>query len=235
MLQIYKASAGSGKTYNLTKQYIMFLIAEKHDDGLYYLRRKPSSEHSRILAITFTNKATNEMTRRIIKELAILAGMAADDELAELGLTPGERHESTSKSGYYKDFMNPDTGLHCDTDSLRKAARTALTDLLYDYSYFNVSTIDSFFQSVLRMFTREVELPENYNVELNSTYATAIGVDEMFNSLSYKTIAGTPENVHQKWIKEWLLAYMRNKMANGSSFNMFSRGSALYRDRKSVV
>ncbi|MCM1449369.1 MAG: UvrD-helicase domain-containing protein [Clostridiales bacterium] len=230
MLQIYKASAGSGKTFNLTKQYIKFLLAEKHDDGLYYLRSKPKSEHSRILAITFTNKATAEMTQRIIKELALLAGMPAADELATLGLDTQHRGEATSKSKYTEEFTHPQTGLHCDVETLRKAARTALTQLLYDYSYFNVSTIDSFFQSVLRMFTREVELPDNYNVELNSTYAVAVGVDEMFNSLNYHTIAGTPEYVEQQWVKKWLYAFMSSNMDKGAGFNMFSRASGLYRN-----
>ena len=228
MLQIYKASAGSGKTYNLTREYIKFLIAVKDEKGRYRLRRHPMSDHSRILAITFTNKATGEMTHRIIKELATLAGMASDDELKELGLEPADREKSTLSSPYYKDFTNPDTGLGCTADELRKAARTALTNLLYDYSYFNVSTIDSFFQSVLRMFTREVELPDNYNVELDNKFAISLGVDEMYTSLNYHTIKDTPENVEQQWVKAWLLEFMKDRMLQGKSFNIFSRSSSNY-------
>lgn len=228
MLQIYKASAGSGKTYTLTREYIKYLIAAKDEDGRYRLRRKPMSEHSRILAITFTNKATNEMTRRIIKELAKLAGMSTSEELRELGLSPEERDSTTELSDYYRDFMDPETGLDCTAEELRAAARTALTNLLYDYSYFNVSTIDSFFQSVLRMFTREVELPDNYNVELDNDFAISLGVNEMFNSLNYHTIPDTPEDVEQRWISDWLYQFMQSKMADGGTFNMFARGSHMH-------
>lgn len=228
MLQIYKASAGSGKTYTLTREYIKYLIAAKDDNGRYRLRRKPASEHSRILAITFTNKATNEMTRRIIKELALLAGMSTAEELNELGLKAEEADKTTLMSDYTGDFMDPVNGLGCTLEELREAARTALTNLLYDYSYFNVSTIDSFFQSVLRMFTREVELPDNYSVELDNEFAIALGVNEMFNSLNYHTIPDTPEDVEQRWVKDWLYQFMQSKMADGSTFNMFARGSHMH-------
>ena len=84
MLQIHKASAGSGKTYTLTRQYLKLLLGEKvasgERKGCYRLRPlesygygKPKA-HGQILAVTFTNKATEEMTGRIINELATLAG-----------------------------------------------------------------------------------------------------------------------------------------------------------------
>jgi len=228
MLHIYKASAGSGKTYTLTREYIKYLIAAKDKDGRYRLRRNPHSEHSRILAITFTNKATNEMTRRIIRELALLAGMSTTDELTESGLSPLQAKETTILSDYTRDFLDPETGLDCTVDELREASRVALTNLLYDYSYFNVSTIDSFFQSVLRMFTREVELPENYDIELNNYFAISLGVDEMFNALNYHTIPGTPEDVEQRWISDWLYQFMQANMADGGAFNLFSRSSHMY-------
>lgn len=228
MLQIYKASAGSGKTFTLTREYIKYLIAAKDKDGRYRLRRKHVSDHSRILAITFTNKATNEMTRRIIKELALLAGMSTVEELRELGLSPDRAAETTAMSAYAREFLDPVSGLDCTIEELREASRAALTNLLYDYSYFNVSTIDSFFQSVLRMFTREVELPDNYNVELNNHFAISLGVDEMFNALNYHTLPDTPEWVEQRWVSDWLYQFMQANMAEGGSFNMFSRSSHLY-------
>ena len=53
-IKVLKASAGSGKTYTLANEYLDLL--EK-------------SLHSQILAVTFTNKATEEMKSRIVKEL----------------------------------------------------------------------------------------------------------------------------------------------------------------------
>lgn len=74
MLHIYKASAGSGKTYRLAYEYIKMLLGEKADDGSYRLRHDTLTGHRHILAITFTNKATDEMKQRILHELARLGG-----------------------------------------------------------------------------------------------------------------------------------------------------------------
>ncbi len=72
MLIIHKASAGSGKTYTLTYTYIKLLLGEKSaKDGLYYIA--PSTDRNRhrgILAVTFTNKATEEMKQRIVARLS---------------------------------------------------------------------------------------------------------------------------------------------------------------------
>ena len=76
MLDIIKASAGSGKTYQLTYDYIKLLLGEKDKDrGEYRLARRASAPHRSILAVTFTNKATDEMKARILHELAVLAEM----------------------------------------------------------------------------------------------------------------------------------------------------------------
>ena len=74
MLTVYKASAGSGKTYTLAYEYIKLVLGCKDKTtGKYRLNLNPQNAHHSILAITFTNKATEEMKRRIMKELAILA------------------------------------------------------------------------------------------------------------------------------------------------------------------
>ena len=73
MLHIYKASAGSGKTYTLTLEYIKLLLGYRDEQGRYRLYRKSDAQHRRILAVTFTNKATEEMKHRIVFQLDILA------------------------------------------------------------------------------------------------------------------------------------------------------------------
>lgn len=209
MLYIYKASAGSGKTYNLTKRYLTYLLAEKGGDGHYRLRRFSGSHHQHLLAITFTNKATNEMAARIIKELAILAGMAPEDK----------------KSDYLADFMR-DFG--ATALEIQDAARRALIDLLYDYSYVNISTIDSFFQSVLRLFSRELDIPDNYNVDLDLNHAVTLAVGELFNSLSYRMEPASLAGEEKKYIAGWLENYMETNRKDGNGFNIFSRKSTLF-------
>ena len=61
MINIYKASAGSGKTYTLAREYIKLLLGKKDSNGRYRLNPYAKNAHRSVLAITFTNKATEEM------------------------------------------------------------------------------------------------------------------------------------------------------------------------------
>ena len=151
MLTIHKASAGSGKTYTLTYSYIKLLLGEKRENGQYRLSHD-TNRHRAILAITFTNKATEEMKQRIVGQLSKLA--------------------SGQPSDYEKRLCME---LQCTSDELRFQSEKALNSLLTDFSMFNVSTIDAFFQTVLRTFAREANLSGNYEVELDETNNVDIG------------------------------------------------------------
>ena len=120
-LLVYKASAGSGKTFTLAVQYILQLI----EDPLAYRR---------ILAVTFTNKATTEMKERILSQLYGIA-----------------QHDAASEG--YLSAIRKATG-KADSE-IRQAARQALNNIIHDYSRFRIETIDSFFQSVMRNLARE--------------------------------------------------------------------------------
>ena len=151
MLEIMKASAGSGKTWNLAKKYIGLLL--KSDDRYAYRH---------ILAVTFTNKATDEMKSRILKELHLLA-------------------VSPSESGF-RDVFVPSL-FESDAELCRKA-RTVLHDMLHDYSAFAVSTIDKFFQQTLKAFSREIGQFASYQVELDKDSLVAESVDRILDSLT---------------------------------------------------
>ncbi len=211
MLVIHKASAGSGKTFNLAKEYIKLLLAEKNPaTGRYQLRPRGTRPQEHILAITFTNKATDEMAQRIISELAILARNQA---------------AKGTKSDYLDDFIEM---FGCTEDELVAASQEALFTLLSDYNYFNVSTIDSFFQTVLRLFARELEIPENYDVELDDKYALSLGIHEMFRNLSYART--TKQRSNARKVTRWLEQFMLEKFDNGQTFNLFSQSGNLQGD-----
>ena len=149
--EIMKASAGSGKTFTLARKYISLLL-ENPDRYAY----------RHILAVTFTNKATDEMKSRILKELHILA-------------------TDPVTSDYY-DFFVP--ARIPDQHRLQEKARTVLSDMLHDYSAFSVSTIDRFFQQTLKAFSREIGRFSSYQVELDKDSLVAESVDRVLDSLT---------------------------------------------------
>ncbi len=195
MLNVYRASAGSGKTYRLTYEYIKMLLGRRiyADDNAqdkkehYAFYERYNSPHRRILAVTFTNKATDEMKQRIVRQLDILA------------------HDVT-QSDYCKQLCE---AFDCDAIQLQRNAETVLLQLLYDFSYFNISTIDSFFQQILRAFTREMGLQGGYEVELDDDYVTSAAIDRMFAELD-----------DNKQMFEWLLQYADENIRNGGRWDI---------------
>lgn len=210
MLTIYKASAGSGKTYTLAYEYIKALLGVKTESGDYVLASTANMKghrHRHILAITFTNKATEEMKSRIIRELHAIA--------------------SCSPSAQYTEKLLAE--FKCDATRLAQTAGLALRQLLFDFNFFNVSTIDSFFQTVLRTFAREVDKPGNFEVELNDRFAVAMGTSMMLSDLNTSlTPEATPVG---KWVKQ----FMEDKMEKGEAFDIFNRRSGLHSTMVSFI
>lgn len=146
-LFVYKASAGSGKTHRLTGEYLRLLFSYP-------------SAYKHILAVTFTNKATDEMKSRIIAELAALAN---------------ER-----ESAHLSDLMEE---YKLSTEQVCIKAYDILVAILHDYSSFSISTIDRFFQQTMRSFTREIGLGGGYNVELDTGKVLDESIDSMLSDL----------------------------------------------------
>ena len=151
MIEILKASAGSGKTFNLARTYIKLL-----------LQNEDPTAYRHILAVTFTNKATDEMKSRILKELH------------KLSTEPG-------KSQYTKDFV---PSLFPTEAALQKKAEDVLFNILHDYSAFSVSTIDRFFQQTLKAFSKEIGQFASYQVELDKDSLVSESVDRILDSLT---------------------------------------------------
>ena len=205
MLTIYKASAGSGKTFTLTYEYIKTLLGIKlQPSGRYCLnadkyvpggRRRPN-RHRVILAITFTNAATEEMKTRIVRELSKLAADAEDASLYGRWLTDA---------------------FGCTPAELRDAAEKALGEMLYDYGGFNVSTIDSFFQTVLRTFSREVDHQGDYQLELDSRTLMKQSVSAMLDDINYM-----PRQSKSRLV-DWIRHFTFDSISRGKGYNLFNR------------
>lgn len=161
MLSLYKSSAGSGKTHTLVLEYLKIVLA------------KPEIFRN-ILAVTFTNKATDEMKSRIISALSDLSTQT-DQELTNNPLFHSlDQYFSSSEVKLSPGF------------SIRRNARRALSLVLNDYSNFSVSTIESFFQRILRAFARELNIPIGYNVETKNSWVLDRLVDDVLLDVGKK-------------------------------------------------
>ena len=177
MLNIYRASAGSGKTYRLTQDYIHLLFDPQKERA-----------HRRILAVTFTNKATDEMKSRILKELHALAQ----------GFT----------SDYRADLM---AKFRMDEQTVNERAKHILTNILHDYSSFSISTIDRFFQQVIRSFARDIGVHGGYNLELDSSSTLEQSVDNLFLDLS---------KAENRQLLNWLTEFAEERIEQSENWNM---------------
>ena len=159
--KILNASAGSGKTYQLAYKYVRDVIDQP---GLY----------RHILAVTFTNKATEEMKSRILKEIHRLASGGA--------------------SPYLENLCRE---LSLDERSVRKRAAEVRSKILHDYSRFTVLTIDTFFQRILRAFIKELGIDLNYNVEIETASVLSKGADTLIEQI-------TVDRDLQRWLTEFV-------------------------------
>ena len=160
VVKVVKASAGSGKTYRLTQEYIDLLLAGD------------PQRYKHILAVTFTNKATDEMKQRVIEALYELS--RSEDPRAE-------------------------------------EARKRLSLILHDYSCFSISTIDRFFQGVMRAFAREIGQYASYRVELDTGAVLQQAVDLLIDGLD------DPANTA---LLAWLQDYSFELIEAGRSWNV---------------
>ncbi|WP_100627381.1 UvrD-helicase domain-containing protein [Algoriphagus formosus] len=175
---IYKSSAGSGKTYTLTLEYLKLAL------------QNPQTAFKQILAVTFTNKATQEMKERILKVLGQLSrreisGSELEKVLMEsLGLSPEE---------------------------LQSRAKQTLLHILHGYGYFAVSTIDSFFQRVIRSFAREMDLQAKFDLEMDTDAVLERLVDRLVEKVS-----------QDKNLRTWLVDYAKEQIENEKSWDIRS-------------
>ncbi|MDL2240444.1 UvrD-helicase domain-containing protein [Bacteroidales bacterium OttesenSCG-928-K22] len=139
MFKVINASAGSGKTYNLVKEYLILLFQD-------------TENYKHILAITFTNKATAEMKERIISALEHIANPAKFPNSNVVNNMLPEILQECPK-------INP--------NEIQLIAQKCLTKILHNYSELAVSTIDSFSHKIIRAFSHDMELAAGFSIELH--------------------------------------------------------------------
>ncbi|MBC6698645.1 UvrD-helicase domain-containing protein [Hymenobacter puniceus] len=191
--RIYSSSAGSGKTYQLTKEYLKLALGS--EDPAYF---------KQVLAITFTNDAAGEMKQRIIGALrkfaypkagetdALLAEVA--EELAAEGLLPRRTETAEERQ-----------------QEVRRRAQETFRLVLYHYADFAVSTIDSFVQRIVTAFTRELELPATFEVELDTDAVLQTAVAALLDKVN--------RDPNSQLLARTLTEYALSRADEGKSWN----------------
>jgi ATP-dependent exoDNAse (exonuclease V) beta subunit len=146
---IYNASAGSGKTYTLVKEYLKIILTSKKDDA-----------YKNILAITFTNKAVFEMKSRII------------DSLFDFS-----KDNPTDKSISLMEHLEAETGLN--QIQIKTKAKAIIKNIIHNYAAFDISTIDKFTHKVIRSFAFDLGLPNTFDVSLDTENLLQEAVDAL--------------------------------------------------------
>lgn len=191
MLSIYKASAGSGKTHTLTGEYLRMLFRD------FQAHREQMMPHSHILAVTFTKKATAEMKERILKALFILS--------------------QTPEQSPYHDLLIKEFKI--DTPTMQQQARQLLVGILQDFSRFSVSTIDGFFQQVIRTFAMELGLSTTYDLAMDNDEVIQQAVDDVFRKLR-------SQEGNNSDIVSWITAFAEHNIEENTNWNPHQKVSA---------
>ena len=144
---LYDASAGSGKTYTLVKEYLKIILLSKRNDA-----------YKNILAITFTNKAVHEMKSRVLENLSEFT----------------KDYPSKSAMQLIQN-INSETGLSLSEIQIK--ARSIIKNLIHNYAAFDISTIDKFTHKVIRAFAHDLNLPITFEVSLDTENLLTEAVD----------------------------------------------------------
>ena len=144
---IYDASAGSGKTYTLVKEYLKIILLSKKPDA-----------YRNILAITFTNKAVHEMKSRVLENLSEFS-----------------KENPSQKALQLMHDIQTETGL--TLASITEKAQSIIKNLIHNYAAFDISTIDKFTHKVIRAFAHDLGLPITFEVSLDTESLLTEAVD----------------------------------------------------------
>jgi len=172
-LLAYRASAGSGKTFTLTREFLLLLF--KHEMSF-----------KNILAVTFTNKACAEMKGRIIKQLYEL---------------------SCGKQTPYAAIIKQEFDLQAQ--EIQDKARSILNQILHNYSFFFVETIDKFFQRIVKNFAKELGIYALQNIELDNNRILELTVKQLFIDID-----------QDQDLKVWLQEFISNQIDSGENYNV---------------
>lgn len=206
-LLIYKSSAGSGKTYTLVLQYLQLALTDIKNFG-------------KIIAVTFTNKAAEEMKQRVLMYLNHLAN-------------PEKYKNTAANTTLLKTLCE---NLNLSPQQISEKAKECLFEIIHNYDNFSMKTIDSFLVQVARSFNKDLNLPYNFAIELENKVIIDEAIDNVFSKIN-------SENTE---ITDILLDYTYNRIEDEKRWNfklgltksaefLFDEGTVPYLEKLSSV
>ena len=150
---VLNASAGSGKTYALVQHVLLNALRPKDMPNAY----------QKVLAITFTNNAADEMKGRLLEHLLAFSV-----------------HERPEQDGFFQPIWK---ALELSANELQRRAKAASKHMLHNYSTLNVGTIDQFTHRLVRTFTKDLNLDDNFEVRLDLDAMVTEALDLLYSSL----------------------------------------------------
>ena len=193
--KIYNASAGSGKTFTLVKEYLKIVLSS--ETGYAF---------QQVLAVTFTNKAVNEMKQRILDNLDEIIRAKETDKPSEMA----------------RQLVDE---LKINHEQLKTRARLALNLILHNYAYFDISTIDKFTHRVIRCFARDLKISQNFEVVLDTDKLLEEAVGNLLDR------AGENDQL-TKVLTEFALEKTDEDKHWDISLDLFTTGKILFRENE---
>jgi ATP-dependent exoDNAse (exonuclease V) beta subunit len=187
---IYRSSAGSGKTFTLVKEYLLIVLRNPQD-------------YQHILAITFTNKATEEMKTRILQ---YLMDMAAGKD------TPMKKVIEEEVKDYPQAL------------NIQDRAKKALTNILHNYSRFSISTIDHFFSQLVRSLARELKLSLNYEIDVDDDTAMVESLHLLYENLTHNTEL-------RNWTRDFAFSRIEDDKGWQLDYTLIDFGKELFKEK----
>ena len=185
-LEVLNASAGSGKTYNLVQTYLKLLLLDDHSAGNF----------AQVMAMTFTNKAAFEMKERIVLALDFIANSMSQDQ------------KNQSKALELIEVVS--SILNIKTEILQKRAKNALKQILHQFEDFHVMTIDKFNLRLIRSFSKELNIANDFRIVLNEEEVLDEVVETLLDNI----------DEHAKTaLTKLVLNYSKEKLEGEESWN----------------
>lgn len=139
-----------------------------------------------ILGVTFTNKSTQEMKDRILAYLNDFSQGKQNDLSREL-----------------------QSELKLDAQTFQSHAEEVRAQVLHNYSQFSISTIDAFFQRVIRSFTREAGLAGDYRLEVENDPIMEEVVDNLIDELGSNEL-----------LTDWVVKFANQELENERAWDV---------------